>query len=141
MILQLTDEQAAAFRSARTHVDARAGVTVAELVAAARKHLATARTQRRRSRLGLYQGRNGGGDGAPGHEQAAETLLRVLLDLPDATKAGSWQRSLYGSVYADHDLSTRLSENRDLGHDRPELMARQTRERRELRRLVASGQS
>lgn len=139
MTHRLTDEQLAAFNRARVRCPPgtdRYEVSTDQLVQAARRHLQVARTMSRNLRLGHYQGRNGGGGAVSGHEQDAETLLRVILDTPGATKAGSWQRALYGAVWSDHDLSVRLSENRDNGMERPELRARQTRRRRELRTLI-----
>lgn len=90
--------------------------TTPAIVAAAKKAFATCRTMRRNRRLGLYQGRNGGGDGAEASEDYAGHILRRLRG------TDAWR--LEGMLWAEHKLAERISENRDAGHDRPELRAR-----------------
>lgn len=93
--------------------------------AEARRLFAKVRSMKRNLRLGLYQGRNGGGDFA-GALARAEQLVREL------------PRDLQGMLWSEHRLADRLSENRDVGQPRPELQARMTRQRRDLRARLAA---
>jgi hypothetical protein len=102
-----------------------ASMTVQETtVKKVREHLSTARTMRRNLRLGLYQGRNGGGEGFRWHERQAEELMD---DLP---------RDLQGHLRSEHKLAVRVSEGRDNGQQRPELRARLAAARRRIRDLT-----
>lgn len=100
--------------------------TPADIYKAARQHFSTARSMHRNLRLGLYQGRNGGGEGASYHVRRAGELAAQL------------GHPLEGMLWSEHRLAERISENRDQGTERPELQARMTRKRRELRKLAAA---
>lgn len=89
-------------------------------IMAVREHFAAARAMHRSERLGKYQGRNGGGDSS-WHMAEAEHLADTL------------RRQLRGALWAEHRLAERISENRDADNERPELRARMTRYRREIR--------
>lgn len=95
-----------------------------QTVRKARKHFAAARSMRRNLRLRLYQGRNNGGSANEYHERQGWDLIR---DLP---------RDLEGLLTAEHRLAERISVNRDLGHERPELRARMVDIRRSIRDLT-----
>jgi hypothetical protein len=84
---------------------------------------ASIRAMARNLRLGLYQGRNGGGDSSYLERQRDD----LMTDLP---------RDLQGHLTAEHDLALRVSEGRDNGQDRPELRARLTDHRRAIRDLT-----
>lgn len=98
--------------------------TTAALLAEARTNFAAVRTMDRNRRLRRYEDRNGGGD----------TTMR--LRRAESAVAGL-PRNLQGMVWAEHRLAARLAENRDAGQDRPELRARMSRLRRDLRDAVA----
>lgn len=92
-------------------------------IAAARKEFATARAMARHLRLGHYQGRNNGGDFSR-NIATADALTRAM------------PKNLAGLLWAEHRLALRISENRDMGNDRPELRARLAGYRREIRSLT-----
>lgn len=99
--------------------------TTAEHLAAARADFAVARSMHRNLRLKRYEGRNGGGDST----LRIESATAHARELP---------RALEGLVWAEHRLAERISENNDMGQPRPELRARMTGMRRELRAAVTS---
>jgi hypothetical protein len=83
-----------------------------------RRHHAASRTMQRGLRLRLYQGRNGGGMTYLWHDKDAEAMLAQM----EADEGG--RSELASLLRSEHDLALRVSENRDLGNDRPELKAR-----------------
>lgn len=97
--------------------------TTDELVKRIRSFQATIRTRDRNSRLGYYQGRNGGGD-TSGYRTAVDLLISGL------------PRRLQGLLTSEHKLAARISENRDAGHERPELATRLLAIRREIKAAV-----
>lgn len=100
---------------------------MAQLAQIARQHLSRARAMQRNLRLDRYQGRNGGGRGAASLEAAAEVITRQLHS-----------HKLQSLIWAEHRLAARLSEARDTRQLRPELKARMTRLRREMRTIYDS---
>lgn len=89
----------------------------------ARSLLAKVRGVERNYRLGRYQGRNAHSteQTRAANETAAWDLVLVL------------SRRLAGLVTEEHRTASRLSENRDAGVERPELVERLRDLRRELR--------
>jgi hypothetical protein len=89
-------------------------------IKAARKDFSAARTMTRNRRLGRYQGRNGGGD-ASYHLRSAAAHLSFL------------SARVQGLLTEEHKLAKRLSENKDVGQNRPELQARLNEVRKQIR--------
>lgn len=100
-------------------------MTRQQFAADARREFAAVRTMRRNLRLGRYQGRNSGGDSSYKMERAAQA----------ARECG---RDLEAMLWNEHRLAERLSENRDAGNPRPELVARLASVRRELRKEMTA---
>lgn len=94
--------------------------TAASTVTKVRKLQSSIRTMNRNVRLRRYQGRNSGGD---------TTYLQGQVD----TLLPTLSRQLQGLLTHEHKLAERISENRDQGMDRPELRARMTGLRREIK--------
>lgn len=87
-----------------------------------RKHFSAARTMKHNSRIGLYQGRNRGGDHTH-HETAA---LKLMADLP---------RKLQGDLWAEYQIGDRLNQNHEAGVARPELSLRLRNTQRAIREV------
>lgn len=98
-------------------------VTSADLVKRVRKLQSSIRTLNRNVRLHRYEGRNRGGD---------TTYLQAQVDVLLPTLP----RRLQGLLTHEHKLAERISENRDAGHARPELRARMTGLRSEIKEAV-----
>lgn len=95
----------------------------AATVAQIRAEFAKVRTMKRNLRLGMYEGRNNGGN----YDYALDRAEKAARDLP---------RALEGALWAEHRLALRISENRDAGQDRPELRARLAATRKSIRDMT-----
>lgn len=93
-----------------------------------RKALSTARGIERNWRLGLYDGRNSSATTAR-HERLTADTQAAMAKLP---------RELRGALHSEHGLASRISENRDMGQDRPELRARIAADRRRIKELTSA---